>query len=191
MLKYQKEIIDCRFLFFQGNSASTIVCFLHLQYKESNVQKREFLRYQFKKLGGKICFYSKATLSVFLSDFAKVKSKDSSLALSPTILRGLLSNSLYVAVLPVTKASIDFLFHKQGSDFMFMPLYFLYDNSFVPAIYIKRLPQRFFYRNRVRKSLKLIFITLFSFMFQIVRKKHSIFSSLLLLLKNKKRANAN
>ena len=72
MLNFQRHLVNCRFLFLQGSSVSSIVCFLHLQYCDSDAEKRAILRSQFQKLGGDLKFYSASSLNVFLSDHVAI-----------------------------------------------------------------------------------------------------------------------
>jgi len=182
MLNFQRHLVNCRFLFLQGSSVSSIVCFLHLQYCDSDAEKRAILRSQFQKLGGDLKFYSASSLNVFLSDHAAIVFLGNCNLKGGTILRSLLSNGVFVGILPVTKGTIDFICNKQEG---FHPLLFLYCSSFLPVPYIAKLPQRFFLTHRTRKPFKELFLEVVCFALIALRKKHSVYLSLLLFNKIK------
>ena len=141
MLKFQRNITKCRFLFLEGLSASSIVVFLDIS--ESNSEKIAESRSQFMAVGGGFSMYNSSSLNVFLGDHIRIAPfgvYDTRNECS-TLLRALLSNSVAVGVVPTTKSAINFILETQKQSFAL--LLFYYSGSFIPVKYIVNMPQRF------------------------------------------------
>lgn len=180
MLKFQRNITKCRFLFLEGLSASSIVVFLDIS--ESNSEKIAESRAQFMAVGGGFSMYNSSSLNVFLGDHIRIASFGvyDTRNESSTLLRALLSNSVAVGVVPTTKSAINLILETQKQSFAL--LLFYYSGSFIPAKYIVNMPQRFSLCKN-RKPFKQVILALICLGLVVKRNKHLLYLSFLLLKK--------